>query len=856
MLQRRRMGHGGRGHRVGYGKIRWGAGAMGLSGWGLGAGSWEIDYHMCLQTSQSTSNLLKTVSCYSFRQFFRRSVTSVGPHFVLTFKLFELGFLSSNKEGNWRRGLRVCENLRLALILGESGEEIIGLALDYKARKCEDCGAWRIWRLLTHIESSSYIDKDADEVVTVKFFHGNKLVKNRNDSEWSYLGGEVSLFDYCEIDYMSMLKLFGMAKDLGYDDGTVPKSNNMVIVLYLKVVSLNSSQVGNDSSDQEYSCFEDNDSSDLDFEDKENDESENGEKSPTLTCPNSSSSEDDAVGELRRKKNRTPKGEDFRPEIDMENPGFKIGLKFATAELFRKAVRIYSINCGRELIFMNNDRNKIRVVCEEGCLFVIHASSVSGSIYLQLRLNPNWTASSFAEQVHQDYGYRPSKATGYRAKAMAIDIVEGSYSDRSRFQRIYICLAACKKGFLDGCKHVVCLDGCHVKWPHPGQVLSAMGVDANNGMFPLAYAYVEIESDSTWLWFLELLSGDLNITNSHGYVFMTDKQKGLIHVVDALFPHAKHRHCLKHLYGNFYLEHIGLALKHQMKAIARATTMPWFHVEMRKMLKLSKPAHDWLAEKDPRHWSRAYFKSDSKCDMLMNNLCEAFNRSIMDARYKPVLTMLERIRLYIMLLMAGRRIFCEKWHGQVGPRIRKILEKNKGKAQWCIPKATGQNKFEVMHHSGRNFAVDLNAHSCSCHAWDLNGIPCLHACTAISWFHGNPEDFCDAVYKKEAYLRAYEPMIMPMTSQDHGEGHNRISCKEPRNPNIKPTRKRKIANEKLAVRRRYGGDQSSGQQSMQLRQRKQASSSQGPSQSQASQVVDASQSQPSQAVDASESQPS
>ncbi|CAL2267244.1 unnamed protein product [Prunus armeniaca] len=91
------------------------------------------------------------------------------------------------------------------------------------------------------------------------------------------------------------------------------------------------------------------------------------------------------------------------------------------------------------------------------------------------------------------------------------------------------------------------------------------------------------------------------------------------------------------------------------------------------MLELSKPAHDWLAEKDPKHWSKAYFKSDSKCDMLMNNLCEAFNCSIMDARDKPVLTMLERIRLYIMLLMAGRRVFCEKWHGQVEPRIRKIL---------------------------------------------------------------------------------------------------------------------------------------------------------------------------------------
>ncbi|CAL2228900.1 unnamed protein product [Prunus armeniaca] len=153
---------------------------------------------------------------------------------------------------------------------------------------------------------------------------------------------------------MSMLELFGMAKDLGYDDGydvsfydeefgtgrliqiisnssllscmsTVPKSNSRVIVLYLKVVNLTSSQVGNDSSDQKYSCSEDDDSNDPDFEDsdyvqsdeeidllkkddkwfeEENDESDNGEESATLTCPNSSSSEDDAIGELRRKKNR------------------------------------------------------------------------------------------------------------------------------------------------------------------------------------------------------------------------------------------------------------------------------------------------------------------------------------------------------------------------------------------------------------------------------------------------------------------------------------------------------------------------------------------------------------------------
>ncbi|CAL2229686.1 unnamed protein product [Prunus armeniaca] len=187
---------------------------------------------------------------------------------------------------------------------------------------------------------------------------------------------------------------------------------------------------------------------------------------------------------------------------------------------------------------------------------------------------------------------------------------------------------------------------------------------------------------------------------------------------------------------------------------------------MRKILELSKPTYDWLAEKDPRHWNRAHFKSDSKFDMLMNNLCETFTHSIMDTRDKPVLTKLER----------------------------------------------------------------------------------------ISWFHGNPEDFYDAVYKKEAYLRAYEPMIMPMTRQDQWMKTNLpqllspkyhkqpgmaflyveivvekaiIELVEPRNPNIEPTKKRKVAKEKLPVRRRDGKEQSTRQQSIQLRQRKQASGSQG-----------------------------
>lgn len=184
------------------------------------------------------------------------------------------------------------------------------------------------------------------------------------------------------------------------------------------------------------------------------------------------------------------------------------------------------------------------------------------------------------------------------------------------------------------------------------------------------------------------------------------------------------------------------------------------------MIELSSEPMNGQQKKELSHWSMAHLRITLKCDILMNNLFEAFNKSILDARDKPVLTMLEKIRLYLMLLMASRRVKVDKWHGEVGRRIQRILEKNKENSQWCIPKAAGQNKFQVLHHSGCSFAVDLNAHPCSCNAWDLNGLPCVDACVAISRFHGNPEDYVDDLYKKYAYLRTYEPMIMPMTSED------------------------------------------------------------------------------------------
>ncbi|CAL2257564.1 unnamed protein product [Prunus armeniaca] len=323
---------------------------------------------------------------------------------------------------------------------------------------------------------------------------------------------------------------------------------------------------------------------------------------------------------------------------------------------------------------------------------------------------------------------------------------------------IYICLAATKKGFIDALRPVVGLDACHIKGQHPGQLLSAVGVDPNNGVYPIAYAVAEAENYATWTWFLELLAVDLGIENSNGYVFITDRQNGLIDAVGDMFPNFEHRHCLKYLHANFILAgHKGLVLKQHIKAAAR---------KMKKLQDLSERTFDWLSRLDPMQWCRSHFRTHSKCDILLNNMCEAFNRSILDVRDKPIIIILERIRYYIMLLMATKREVMEKWAYDVGPRVFATLEKLKQQSAWCIPSLVEESKYEVKCFGGTQVVVDLRNRSCSCRQWDITGIPCKHAYAAMGQLNGNHISYVHDYYKKEAFMKAYKPMVHPMASQD------------------------------------------------------------------------------------------
>ncbi|CAN1267961.1 hypothetical protein LINPERPRIM_LOCUS12980 [Linum perenne] len=94
--------------------------------------------------------------------------------------------------------------------------------------------------------------------------------------------------------------------------------------------------------------------------------------------------------------------------------------------------------------------------------------------------------------------------------------VDIQYEDLT-FQSIYICLDALKKGFKAGCRRFIGLDGCHLKNLPGWQLLAAVGVDGNDGMFLIAWAVIERECDASWGWFMELLKRGLEIPNTPGW---------------------------------------------------------------------------------------------------------------------------------------------------------------------------------------------------------------------------------------------------------------------------------------------------------------------------------------------------
>jgi len=98
------------------------------------------------------------------------------------------------------------------------------------------------------------------------------------------------------------------------------------------------------------------------------------------------------------------------------------------------------------------------------------------------------------------------------------------------FQRMYVSLAGCKEGLLDACRPMICVNACFMKGKWSGQLHAVVAWDANDDIYPIAYAICKAEIRDTWTWLLKILLDDIGYDREHMWSFMSDRQKVIFNV--------------------------------------------------------------------------------------------------------------------------------------------------------------------------------------------------------------------------------------------------------------------------------------------------------------------------------------
>jgi hypothetical protein len=192
--------------------------------------------------------------------------------------------------------------------------------------------------------------------------------------------------------------------------------------------------------------------------------------------------------------------------------------------------------------------------------------------------------------------------------------------------------------------------------------------------------------------------------------------QGLVAVFEEMFQRVEHRLCLRHLYANFKKKFGGGTLiRDLMMGAAKATYYQAWEAKMSELKAHDKKAWDWLMGVPTKMWCKHAFSYYSKCDVLMNNLSESFNATILVARDKPILTLCEWIRNYLMNRTSASVSKLANWPHRIMPMPQRRLEKEINmtgywQCTWVI-----HEEFQVAHEfNGQQFIVNTAKKTCTC----------------------------------------------------------------------------------------------------------------------------------------------
>ncbi|XP_010451471.1 PREDICTED: uncharacterized protein LOC104733601 [Camelina sativa] len=269
---------------------------------------------------------------------------------------------------------------------------------------------------------------------------------------------------------------------------------------------------------------------------------------------------------------------------------------------------------------------------------------------------------------------------------------------KDMFDRFYVCFDNIRRTWKETCRPLIGMDGCFLKNKVKGQLLVALGRDANNGIYPIAWGVVKVENTDNWTWFMKHLKTDLGLNDGDGFILVSDRQKGLIKAVQLELPKMEHRMCVQHIYGNLKKHH---GNKTRMKPLLWDLAWSYNEADYKRHLErifcYDTGVYNDVMRTNPKNWCRAFHKIGSYCEDVDNNPTESFNSSINKAREKPFIAMLETIRRLAMVRIAKRSAESHSHTGICTPYVALFLAKEHKYASESKINSSTNGAYEVTH---------------------------------------------------------------------------------------------------------------------------------------------------------------
>ncbi|XP_027365289.1 uncharacterized protein LOC113872164 isoform X1 [Abrus precatorius] len=507
-----------------------------------------------------------------------------------------------------------------------------------------------------------------------------------------------------------------------------------------------------------------------------------------------------------------------------------VGQRFSSVHEFRESLRKYAIAHQFAFRYKKNDSHRVTVKCKaDGCPWRIHASRLSTTQLICIKkmnsthtcdgafattghqATRSWVASIIKEKlkdfpdykpkdivndIKQEYGIQLNYFQAWRGKEIAKEQLQGSYKEAysqlpffceklmeanpgslamcttkedSSFDRLFVSFHASLHGFQQGCRPLIFLDSITLRSKYQGTLLAATAADADDGVFPVAFAIVDdAESDDGWHWFLLQLKSVLS--TSCPITFVADREKGLKTSIGEIFEGSFHAYCLQYLTeqlfrdlkGQFSQEVKRLMIE-DLYAAAYATKPEGFQNCMESIKKISAEAYDWIIQSEPQNWANSFFQG-TRYNHMTSNFGELFYSWAADADELPITQMVDAIRGKIMELIVSRKAISDQWETKLSPSMEEKLKRENQKTNSLQVLQSTCSTYEVCGDITE--VVDIDRWECSCKAWQLMGVPCCHAIAVIVGIGQSVYDYCSRYCTTESYRLTYSEAVLPISGTD------------------------------------------------------------------------------------------